>query len=86
MTNFTTNCRDFTTRSSLYRVWVPLHDDGKSPLISIWIDPYLRAFDSCADGKTLEHGMGTSSVWVHRTDSAPLADSEDTDSVFPCGM
>jgi hypothetical protein len=25
----------------LYRVCVPLHDDGKAPLVSIWIDPAL---------------------------------------------
>jgi hypothetical protein len=86
MSNFTINCRDFTARSSLYRVWVPLRDDGKAPLISIWIDPCLRAFDPCAEWETLEHGMGTNSVWVHGADSATLANSEDTDFVFPFGV
>jgi high affinity Mn2+ porin len=37
--------RKFSTVSSLYRVWVPLHDDAKSPLICIWIDPSLGAFE-----------------------------------------
>ena len=45
MTNFTDNSKHFTARPRLYRVWVPLHDDGKAPLISIWIDPSLRAFE-----------------------------------------
>lgn len=31
-------------RIGLYRVWVPLRDDGKGPLISIWIDPAMTAF------------------------------------------
>jgi hypothetical protein len=35
---------DFATRPSLYQVWVPLHDDGKAPLVSIWIDPALTKF------------------------------------------
>jgi hypothetical protein len=86
MSDFTINWRDFTTRSSLYRVWVPLRDDGKSPLISIWIDSCLRAFDPCGEGETLEHGMGTNSVRVHGADAATVANSGDTDSVFPCGM
>ncbi len=32
-------------RTGLYRVWVPLHDDGQAPLISIWIDPMMTAFE-----------------------------------------
>jgi hypothetical protein len=45
MTNFTNNFEKFTARSGLYRVWVPLHDDGRAPLISIWIDPAMTAFE-----------------------------------------
>jgi hypothetical protein len=37
--------RNFTTRLGLYRVWVPLHDDGTAPLISIWIDPTMTTFE-----------------------------------------
>ena len=39
---------DFATRPTLYRIWVPLHGDGGVPLVSIWIDPALAAFKSCA--------------------------------------
>jgi hypothetical protein len=46
MRTFTDTSWDFATRPSLYRVWVPLHDDGKAPLVSIWIDPALTAFIS----------------------------------------
>jgi hypothetical protein len=35
---------DFATRLSLYRLWVLLHNDGKAPLASIWIDPALATF------------------------------------------
>jgi hypothetical protein len=34
-------------RRGLYRVWVPLHDDGKMPLISIWIDSTMTAIELC---------------------------------------
>jgi hypothetical protein len=37
------NFEGFTNRTGLYRVWVPLHDDGRAPLISIWVDPKMTA-------------------------------------------
>ena len=45
MTQFSNNFANCTTRTGLYRVWVPLHDDGRAPLISIWIDPTMTAFE-----------------------------------------
>ncbi len=45
MTHFSNNSGNFPTRTGLYRVWVPLHDDGKAPLISIWIDPTMKPFE-----------------------------------------
>jgi hypothetical protein len=45
MNNFTNNSAKFNDRKGLYCVWVPLHNDGKAPLISIWIDPTMAAFD-----------------------------------------
>jgi hypothetical protein len=45
MTNRKDNCAGLINRSGLYRVWVPLHEDGKGPLISIWIDPAVTAFE-----------------------------------------
>jgi hypothetical protein len=45
MTNSAEGFENFTTRPGLYRVWVPLRDDGKAPLISIWIDPMMTAFE-----------------------------------------
>ena len=48
MTNLKGNFTGFINRTGLYRVWVPLRDDGKGPLISIWIDPAVTAFESDA--------------------------------------
>jgi hypothetical protein len=45
MNNFTNNSAKFTERRGLYCVWVPLHKDGKAPLVSIWIDPTMTAFE-----------------------------------------
>lgn len=45
MSKFIGNSTDNTARQGLYRVWVPLHDDGRAPLISIWIDPTMTAFE-----------------------------------------
>jgi hypothetical protein len=48
MTTFNGNFEVFTNRTGLYRVWAPLHDDGRAPLISIWIDPAMTALESQA--------------------------------------
>ena len=68
---------NFAAFSGLYRVWVPLGDDGKSPLISIWIDPSLQAFQSRADEK------GTDPVAMQRANPTTVADLTDADSNFP---
>ena len=41
------NFAKINERRGLYRVWVPLHDDGKAPLISIWIDSTMTAIERC---------------------------------------
>lgn len=45
MANLKGNFAGFINRTGLYRVWVPLRDDGKGPLIAIWIDPAVTAFE-----------------------------------------
>lgn len=45
MTNLKGNFEGFINHTGLYRVWVPLHNDGQAPLISIWIDPKMSAFE-----------------------------------------
>jgi hypothetical protein len=48
MRNITENLWNSTRGSNLYRVWVPVHADGGDRLVSLWIDPALTAFKSCA--------------------------------------
>jgi hypothetical protein len=45
MTNYINNSAKINDRKGLYCVWVPAHDNGNAPLISIWIDPTMAAFD-----------------------------------------
>jgi hypothetical protein len=45
--------QQFTQQRGLYCVWVPAHNDGKAPLISIWIDPTMTAFDSQQESSEL---------------------------------
>ena len=46
MTIFNVIFKAFMNRTGLYRVWVPLHEDGRAPVISIWIDPTMTPFQS----------------------------------------
>lgn len=40
------NFETLNTRPGLYRVWVPLRDDGKQPLVCIWMDSTMQAFEA----------------------------------------
>lgn len=76
MTKFTNFLENTNSRRGLYRVWVPLHDDGKAPLICIWIDPSMTGFDSqlCPeDAGVSEDGDGRPFVAKHPSKGA-----------FPC--
>jgi hypothetical protein len=33
-------------RQDLYRVWIRAHEGPNAPLVSIWIDPAMRAFEA----------------------------------------
>ena len=44
MRTVTVSSGDFAARPSLYRAWVPLHNDRRAPRVSIWMDPPLTAF------------------------------------------
>ena len=54
MANFTNNFENRAARPGLHRVWMPLHDDGRAPLISIWIDPTMTAFEPQPHQESLE--------------------------------
>lgn len=68
MTNFTNFFENVNSPHSLYRVWVPLHNDGKTPLICIWIDPSMTGFrsESCPeDAGVPTEGDGRPSIAKH---------------------
>jgi hypothetical protein len=60
MRNINENLWNPTTGSSLYCVWVPVHDDGGDRLVAIWIDLAMTAFKSCAP--EISDGIGMSAV------------------------
>jgi hypothetical protein len=64
MSNVTKNSESFTAPLGLYRVWVPLRDDGRAPLVSIWIDSTMTAFEPQPQQK----GIGS-----HQTNQAAIA-------------
>jgi len=54
MANITNNFENRAARPGLHRVWMPLHDNGRAPLISIWIDPTMTAFEPQPHQESLE--------------------------------
>lgn len=46
MAHLTNDFRKSSAGSRLYCVWVPLHDDGRPPLISIWTDSKMSALET----------------------------------------
>jgi hypothetical protein len=46
MFGFSPNFSNSSTGSRLYCVWVPVHENGRDRLVSIWIDPASTAFES----------------------------------------
>jgi hypothetical protein len=43
---FSRNFSNSSTGSRPYCVWVPVHENGRDRLVSIWIDPARAAFKS----------------------------------------
>lgn len=43
--DMTNNSKSLHERPRLYSVWAPLRDDGKQPLVCIWIDSTMAAFE-----------------------------------------
>ncbi len=43
------NSESYVTRGGLYRVWIRAHEGQHPPLVSIWVDPTMKAFEPRAD-------------------------------------
>jgi hypothetical protein len=52
MRNFASNFEEIIIHRGLYRVWVPLREGNRERLVSIWIDPAMRAFESPGESRT----------------------------------
>jgi hypothetical protein len=46
MNRVTNDFLSFTSRTGLYQVWMPLRNDRKAPLVSVWMDPAMTAFET----------------------------------------
>jgi hypothetical protein len=46
MRNVTNNHRNPGARQSLYCVWIVASEQPNAPLVRVWIDPAMRAFES----------------------------------------
>jgi hypothetical protein len=43
------NFENAVARRGLYRVWIRAHEGENAALISVWIDPAMKAFDPSAE-------------------------------------
>ena len=63
----TDNLPHSTRNSSLYCVWVPVHDNGRERLAAIWIDRAMTVFKSCAPESA--NGTGTDGIVYEQEES-----------------
>jgi hypothetical protein len=52
MRNFANNFEELIIYKRLYRVWAPLREGNREGLVSIWIDPTMRVFESQEESQT----------------------------------
>jgi hypothetical protein len=52
MRNFANNFEEIIIQRGLYRVWMPLREGNRERLVSIWIDPTMRVFESQEESQT----------------------------------
>ena len=45
MCNAKNNIENIATHRDIYRVWLRTHVNGTPQLVSVWIDPAMRAFE-----------------------------------------
>ena len=77
MRNFANIFEELILHRGLYRVWVPLHDDGKAPLISIWVDPAMGAFETCGETKPCDGASEQAHLSGPREPSGDEAEMQD---------
>jgi hypothetical protein len=76
MKNFTNNHKNLDERQSLYCVWIAASEQPGAPLVSVWIDPAMRAFERELQSVNCEAPMA-SVGHEHEDESAEDAVIED---------
>jgi Carboxypeptidase regulatory-like domain len=59
MSNGINNFESFGARRGLYCVWIRAHEGQHAPLVSIWIDPQMRAFEERGTEGACEHAVNS---------------------------
>jgi len=59
--------RDFVTRQALYCVWIRANETPGAPLVSVWVDSEMRAFE----------GPGEAAEWTLTADAGPSEDAPE---------
>lgn len=68
----TCNFETFNVRAELYRVWVPLRDEGTQPLVCVWIDPTMQTFESQLGRDNNERGAQIASETLEDEAEGPI--------------
>ena len=83
MSGFSPNFSNSSTGSRLHCVWVPVHENGRDRLVSIWIDPARTAFKSGLQDAS--RGIDAAAAPFGRQEKADVdqRDAEDMHKVLP---
>jgi hypothetical protein len=60
--------QDFVTRQALYCVWTRAHETLGAPLVSLWVDSEMRAFE----------GLGEAVEWTISADAGPAEEAPES--------
>jgi hypothetical protein len=77
MKNFTNNHKNVDERQSLYCVWIAASEQPNGPLVSVWIDPAMRAFERELQKTNCQAPMAASVAQEYKDESAGDAVIED---------
>jgi hypothetical protein len=77
MKNFTNNLKNLDERQSLYCVWIAASEQPNALLVSVWIDPAMRAFERGLQKVNCEAPMAASVGHECEDESAGDAMIED---------
>lgn len=63
-----------TPRRSLYCIWIRAHEGANAPLVSIWIDPEMKAFEP--DIRQIRQGSGLTETITLESDACVVDEDE----------